>query len=131
MDRRVLALVVSSHAQMLQRLQAVLLDQGVTVHCARTCEEARSALFRETAPDVVFAGASFLDATWKDLLQIAQQVSPPARVEILTSGPADIGLCLEATEKGAADLYIVPPFAASRPRSRHLLRRSGRRTRAG
>lgn len=113
MDRRVSALVVSSNAQMEQQLRAVLLDQGVTAHYARTCEEARAALFRESGPDVVFAGTSFPDGTWRDLLRGAQQAGTPARVVILTTGLADVSLCLEATEQSAADLYVVPPFAAS------------------
>jgi hypothetical protein len=38
---------------------------------------------------------------------------------IVTTALEDIGLCLEVTE-GAADLYIVPPFAA--PDIDHIVR---------
>src|SRR5262252_128054 len=72
MNRQVSALVVNSDAGMLRLLQAVLQDQRITTRCARTCEEARAAVSGGEAPVVIFAGTSFSDGTWQDVLVMAE-----------------------------------------------------------
>ena len=105
------ALVVNEDVNLLQQLRTVLESQRVTTRCARTCEEAKAVLSLESRPDIIFAGTSFADGTWRDMLDLAHQVSPHPGV-VITTRLADIRLYLDAMEEGAAD-YIVPPFVAS------------------
>lgn len=104
------ALVVNEDANILQQLRGVLEGQQVVTRCVRTCQEAKAALSLEQLPDIIFAGTSFDDGTWRDVLNIARQVNPRMAV-VITTRLADIRLYLDAMEEGAAD-YIVPPFAA-------------------
>ena len=111
MDHTLSALVVNDDANLLQQLRNVLETQHVTTRCACTCEEAKAVLSLEEHPDIIFAGTSFADGTWRDLLKLAHQISPGAGV-VITTRLADVRLYLDAMDEGAAD-YIVPPFAAS------------------
>jgi DNA-binding NtrC family response regulator len=110
MNEQVSALVVNEDASVLLELRAILEDQAVTTRCARTCEEAQAALLLGEGPDIIFAGTSFPDGTWRDVVSMARRTCPRATV-IVTTSLADIQLCLDTMEEGAAD-YIVPPFAA-------------------
>lgn len=110
MNQPVSALVVNDDVSLLQELQAVLEGQAVRAQCARSCQEAKAALSLEEPPDIIFAGTTFADGTWRDVLNMAHKSSPRVGV-IVTTRLADMRLYLDAMEEGAAD-YIVPPFVA-------------------
>src|SRR5690349_7201099 len=111
MQQELSALVVNEDSSLLQQLRIVLESQKVTTRCARTCREAKDSLAVEGQPDIIFAGTSFADGTWRDMLSLARQLSPRSGV-VITTRLADVRLYLDAMEEGAAD-YIVPPFVAS------------------
>lgn len=108
MSQQVSALVVNEDASLLQELLAILEGQAVATQSARSCQEAKAALSLEELPDIIFAGTSFADGTWRDVLSMARQACPRAGV-VVTTRLADMHLYLDAMEEGAAD-YIVPPF---------------------
>ena len=123
MSRQVSALVVNEDVNLLQDLVAILECQEVATQCARSARKRKRRCRSKGSPDIIiFAGTSFADGTWRDVLNLAHKASPRIGV-IVTTRLADVHFYLDAMEEGAAD-YVVP-FCVPRRRPRRPLGHPG------
>ena len=80
MSRQVSALVVNEDVNLLQDLVAILECQEVATQCARSARKRKRRCRSKGSPDIIiFAGTSFADGTWRDVLDMAPQGQSPDR----------------------------------------------------
>ena len=114
MSRQVSALVVNEDVNLLQDLVAILECQEVATQCARSARKRKRRCRSKGFPDIIiFAGTSFADGTWRDVLNMAHKASPRIGV-IVTTRLADVHFYLDAMEEGVL-CPETPPTSSARP----------------
>lgn len=111
MAEQINALLAQGQEETFLDLARVLESLGMRVIHARNCREVSLLLKRHTEVDLVFAGITVADGRWTDVLKLAHKSNRFLPV-IVVSPVVDIGLYLDAIEKGAFD-FITPPILAS------------------
>jgi len=104
-------LFVSPHVEDADRLSQIL--GPVEVEHVRDLEHARDKLRQEPYP-VILTDADLPDGAWSDVLDLAQEVTPPPEV-IVTNRCADARFWTEALSRGVFDL-LAQPFYPSEVR---------------
>ena len=118
MKEIVRALLIQARHDPLDALRMALEEQSIVIFSARTCAEAALALLSSVPPHLVFTETQLTDGDWADVLALAAKASEPVNV-IVVSPFVDIGLYVQAIERGAFD-FIVPPL--SDPEFMHVVR---------
>lgn len=111
MAEQINALLVHAQDDTFYDLTRVLKSLGMKVIYARNYREASQFLKNQGAVDLVFAGTDLKEGAWADVLALAQKSKGYLPV-IVVSRMVDVGLYLDALERGAFD-FITPPFLAS------------------
>lgn len=111
MAEQINALLVHAPDETLHDLTQALKCLSIEVTHARNCREASLLFKRLDGVDLVFAGIALPDGSWVDVLRLAQQSKRFLPV-IVVSRMVDVGLYLDAIEKGAFD-FVTPPFLTS------------------
>ena len=118
MKESIRALLVQARHDPLDALRLALEEQSIDIFIAGNCGEAALALWSDWAPHLVFTEVQLADGNWADVLSMAAQASAPVNV-IVVAPFADVGLYVQAIERGAFD-FIVPPL--SDPELLHVVR---------
>lgn len=104
-------LVIMAAGERRSQLSACLKALGAAPVEVEDCGQARRALAKRGALNLVISDVDFRDGDWRDMLAAAQQ--RPGGVSYLVSTPLpDHGLWSEALWRGAYDL-LVEPYSAS------------------
>jgi DNA-binding NtrC family response regulator len=111
MPEQINALLVHAQDDTFLDLARVLKSLSIRVIHAQNCQEASQVVKSRGEVDLVMAGIALPDGTWGDILRLAQQSKRFLPV-IVVSRTVDVGLYLDALEKGAFD-FVTPPFLAS------------------
>ena len=111
MNDNIQALVIQSGRVPLEALRLALQVQSIDVLNARNCAEAALLLWSERPLHIVFTDVQLTDGNWADVLTLAAKARKPVNV-IVIAPYADIGLYLEALERGAFD-FVVPPLSGA------------------
>lgn len=111
MAEQIKALFVHGQDETFYDLARVLRSLNIEVLHVRNCREASQLFKRPAEVDLVFAGVALPDGNWADVLSLAQQSRTFLPV-IVVSRMVDVGLYLDALEKGAFD-FLTPPFLTS------------------
>lgn|SRR5689334_20736316 len=99
-------LFVSPHLEDADRLSQILGPLPVELDHVADLENARHKLRMEPYP-VILTDADLPDGAWPDVLDLAHEVSPTAKV-IVTNRFADARLWTEALSRGVFDLLAQP-----------------------
>jgi len=99
-------LFVSPHAEDADRLSQILGPLPIELEYVADLEHARHKLAHEPYP-VILTDAHLPDGGWPDVLDLAQEMSPFARV-IVTNRFADGRLWTDALSRGVYDLLAQP-----------------------
>jgi two-component system, NtrC family, nitrogen regulation response regulator GlnG len=91
----------------IQELKEALKKQQIEIYSAESCQEV-ARLLDQTHPELVFTGKLLSDGTWRDVIHLAEKVSVPTNV-IVVSKHNDTRFYLSAMDYGAFD-FILPPF---------------------
>jgi DNA-binding NtrC family response regulator len=118
MKESISALLVQARHDPLDPLRMALEEQSIAVLTARNCAEAALALWSQLPPHLVFTEIQLADGGWTDVLTLSMKASAPVNV-IVVSSFVDVGLYVEAIQRGAFD-FIVPPH--SDPELLHVVR---------
>lgn len=108
MAEQIHALLVHGHDETFLSLMRVLQSLSIRLIHTQSCREASLLFSRRGEVDLIFVAIALPDGNWMDVLRSAQQSRCFLPV-IVVSRMVDVGLYLEALEKGAFDV-ITPPF---------------------
>lgn len=111
MAEQINALLVHAPDETLYDLTQALRCLSIEVIHAQNCRQASLLFKRSGGIDLVFAGIALPDGNWADVLRLAKQSKRFLPV-IVVSRMVDVGLYLDAIEKGAFD-FVTPPFLTS------------------
>jgi two-component system, NtrC family, response regulator PilR len=100
-------LIVDDEPNIIEILEIVLLDEGMTVHKSASVREALSVL-QEKEVDLVISDIRMPDQSGVELLRQAKQVAPETMFIMITAF-ATTETAIEALQHGAYD-YITKPF---------------------
>lgn len=109
-----MALVAHENARMRRQVRAALQMRNVEAVYARTCRDVQAALESRKPPDIIFAGTSFANGCWRDVVTLARAAKPPVDVVltidevVLSSDPDSDSLRLESMDRDAFDLVVLP-----------------------
>jgi len=99
-------LAVGANQEDLLLLRDILEADNWTVHPARSCDEARQLIARES-PAVVACERELPDGTWADLYNLATALADPPPV-VVVSQHSDESLWAEVLNQGGFDVLSKP-----------------------
>jgi DNA-binding NtrC family response regulator len=103
-------LFISPYVEDAEKLSKILSGMPLPLLHVRGIEQARDTLTKQPF-DVILTEGALADGGWRDVLQLARQVSPDAEV-IVTDPGADGHFWAEALNLGAYDLVAQPFYPA-------------------